>query len=77
MKVPFFDLKPQFSFIEEEVKSAIDEVFKTQQFILGPKVEALEQVIAQLLPDSICHRCGFWIGCSPFVANGFGDWRRR
>jgi dTDP-4-amino-4,6-dideoxygalactose transaminase len=46
MKVPFFDLKPQFLSIEEEVRSAIDEVFKTQQFILGPKVEALEQVIA-------------------------------
>jgi len=46
MKVPFFDLKPQFSSIEEEIKSAIDEVFKTQQFILGPKVEGLEQAIA-------------------------------
>jgi len=46
MKVPFFDLVPQFSSIEEEVKAALDEVFKTQQFILGPKVEALEQAIA-------------------------------
>ena len=46
MKVPFFDLNPQFSSIEEEIKSALDEVFKTQQFILGPKVEALEQAIA-------------------------------
>src|SRR4030043_698972 len=47
MKVPFFDLNLQFSSIEEEIKSALDEVFKTQQFILGPKVEALEQTIAQ------------------------------
>ncbi len=47
MKVPFFDLNAQFSSIEEEIKSAIDEVFQTQQFILGPKVEALEQTIAQ------------------------------
>ncbi len=46
MKVPFFDLNSQFSSIEEEIKSALDEVFKTQQFILGPKVEALEQTIA-------------------------------
>ncbi len=46
MKVPFFDLNAQFSSIEKEIKSAIDEVFKTQQFILGPKVEALEQSIA-------------------------------
>jgi len=47
MKVPFFDLTPQFSSIEEEIKSALEEVFKTQQFILGPKVEVLEQAIAQ------------------------------
>jgi dTDP-4-amino-4,6-dideoxygalactose transaminase len=46
MKVPFFDLNPQFSSIGEEIKSALDEVFKAQQFILGPKVEALEQAIA-------------------------------
>jgi len=47
MKVPFLDLTPQFASIEKEIKSALDEVFKTQQFILGPKVEALEQTIAQ------------------------------
>jgi len=47
MKVPFFDLLPQFSSIEEEVKSALNEVFKTQQFILGPQVEDLEKTIAQ------------------------------
>jgi dTDP-4-amino-4,6-dideoxygalactose transaminase len=46
MKVPFFDLSPQFHSIEEEIKSALDEVFKTQQFILGPKVEAFEKTIA-------------------------------
>jgi dTDP-4-amino-4,6-dideoxygalactose transaminase len=46
MKVPFFDLIPQFCSIEEEIKSALDEVFKTQQFILGPPVEALEQTLA-------------------------------
>lgn len=47
MKVPFFDLVPQFRTIEEEIKSALAEVFKTQQFILGPKVELLEQTVAQ------------------------------
>ena len=47
MKVPFFDLKPQFSSIEGEIKSALEGLFKTQQFVLGPEVERLEQVIAQ------------------------------
>lgn len=46
MKVPFFDLSAQFSLIEEEIKSALNEVFKTQQFIMGPQVEALERMIA-------------------------------
>jgi dTDP-4-amino-4,6-dideoxygalactose transaminase len=46
MKVPFFDLNLQFFSIQEEVKSALDDVFKTQQFILGPKVEALERTLA-------------------------------
>ncbi len=45
-KVPFFDLGVQFKSIEEEVKSALDEVFRTQQFILGSKVQALEETIA-------------------------------
>jgi dTDP-4-amino-4,6-dideoxygalactose transaminase len=46
-KVPFFDLTAQFKSIEAEIKSAMDEVFKTQQFILGPPVKALEEKIAQ------------------------------
>ncbi len=47
IQVPFFDLKPQFKAIEHEVKSAMDEVFRTQQFIMGPQIEKLEQTIAQ------------------------------
>ena len=45
--VPFFDLAVQFKSIEEEVKSALDEVFRTQQFILGSNVQALEETIAR------------------------------
>jgi dTDP-4-amino-4,6-dideoxygalactose transaminase len=46
-KVPFFDLLTQFKSIENEIKSAMDEVFQTQQFILGSKVQALEEMISQ------------------------------
>ena len=46
MKVPFFDLVPQYHAIRGEIQTAIDEVLKTQQFILGPRVEALEGAIA-------------------------------
>jgi len=47
MKVPFFDLSAQFKSIENEIKSAMDEVFQDQQFILGSKVRTLEETIAQ------------------------------
>ncbi|HSB05776.1 MAG TPA: DegT/DnrJ/EryC1/StrS family aminotransferase, partial [Thermodesulfobacteriota bacterium] len=47
MKVPFFDLVAQFFSLEKEIQLALDEVFKTQQFILGPQVKALEQTIGQ------------------------------
>jgi dTDP-4-amino-4,6-dideoxygalactose transaminase len=46
-KVPFFDLAVQFKSIENEIKSALDEVFQSQQFIMGPNVQALEEAIAQ------------------------------
>jgi dTDP-4-amino-4,6-dideoxygalactose transaminase len=46
-KIPFFGLSAQLKSIEDEIKSAIDEVFQTQQFILGSKVQALEETIAQ------------------------------
>ncbi len=46
MKVPFFDLTPQFSLIEAEIKSALDDVFKTQQFIMGPQIETLEKTVS-------------------------------
>lgn len=47
MKVPFFELISQFRTIEGEVRSALDEVFATQQFIMGQKVEALEKEVAE------------------------------
>jgi dTDP-4-amino-4,6-dideoxygalactose transaminase len=45
-KVPFFDLAVQFKCIEDEIRTALDEVFQNQQFIMGPKVQALEEAIA-------------------------------
>ncbi len=46
-KVPFFDLAVQFKSIEGEIRAALDEVFQSQQFIMGSKVQALEETIAQ------------------------------
>jgi dTDP-4-amino-4,6-dideoxygalactose transaminase len=46
-KIPFFDLTVQFKSIEAEIRAALDEVFQSQQFIMGSKVQALEETIAQ------------------------------
>jgi dTDP-4-amino-4,6-dideoxygalactose transaminase len=46
MKVPLLDLKAQYKTIRDEIKEAVDEVLESQYFILGPKVEALEEAVA-------------------------------
>ena len=46
MNVPLLDLKAQYATIRDEVRSAIDEVCESQHFILGPKVQELEEKIA-------------------------------
>jgi len=48
MSVPLLDLKEQYATIRDEIRTAIDRVCDTQQFILGPEVEALETEIASL-----------------------------
>lgn len=47
MTVKLLDLVPQYVEIRDEIRSAIDEVLSTQQFILGKKVEELEAAIAR------------------------------
>jgi dTDP-4-amino-4,6-dideoxygalactose transaminase len=46
MNVPLLDLKAQYAAIKAEVEAAIAEVFESQHFILGPKVEQCEKAIA-------------------------------
>src|SRR5437868_7656077 len=47
MRVPLLDLSEQYAALAQPIRSAIDEVLATQNFILGPKVEAFEQEIAR------------------------------
>lgn len=46
MRVPLLDLSAQYRTIRTEIKKAVDEVFESQQFILGPWVGRLENEIA-------------------------------
>jgi dTDP-4-amino-4,6-dideoxygalactose transaminase len=46
MQVPILDLKAQYRVIKAEILKVAGEVFESQQFILGPRVEELERQIA-------------------------------
>jgi len=58
LKVPLLDLKKQFEKIRSEVMAAAEEVFSSQRFILGPKVDELEEKIAEYC------QCDYAIGVS-------------
>jgi len=55
---PFLDLGAQFEGIRTEVMSAVERVFESQHFILGPDVEQLEEEVAEMLG------CRYAIGCA-------------
>jgi dTDP-4-amino-4,6-dideoxygalactose transaminase len=46
MKVPLLDLKLQYQQIKTDLRPLLDEIFESQQFVLGPNVEDCEKVIA-------------------------------
>jgi len=47
--VPLFDLTRQWAEVQGDVRAALERVFATQQFILGPEVSGLEQECAAYL----------------------------
>jgi dTDP-4-amino-4,6-dideoxygalactose transaminase len=58
MNVPLLDLKAQYASIKHDVDAAVAEVFESQHFILGPKVEQCEKAIAAY------SACSYAIGVS-------------
>jgi dTDP-4-amino-4,6-dideoxygalactose transaminase len=46
MQVPLLDLKSQYKTIKDDVLKVVEEIFESQYFILGPRVDALEKEIA-------------------------------
>ncbi|MGW8222726.1 MAG: DegT/DnrJ/EryC1/StrS family aminotransferase [Syntrophobacteria bacterium] len=58
MKVPLLDLKEQYQSIKDEIKEAMEEVLESQHFILGPRVEELEEAVG-----SYCG-CQYGVGVS-------------
>ena len=56
--IPLLDLKAQYATVRDEVRAVIERVAESQQFILGPEVEAFEQEIAAY------SQCDFAVGIS-------------
>ena len=66
MTVPLVDLKAQYDSIRADVFAAITRVCDSQQFILGPEVELLEQELAEYL--SAKHAVGVSSGTDALLA---------
>lgn len=49
MKVPLLDLKPQYAQIKDKVIPEILDIIEKQAFILGPRVDKLEQEMSQYI----------------------------
>ena len=47
MKVPLLDLNAQLKTIEADVKAAVLDVVDSTQYIMGPKVEALQNAVSE------------------------------
>ncbi len=47
MNVPLLDLQAQYATIKDKLRAAVDGVFESQRFVLGPNVAALEAEIAK------------------------------
>ena len=46
MRVPLLDLSEQYRLLAEPIRRELEEILRTQNFILGPKVEEFERALA-------------------------------
>src|SRR5438067_12441534 len=74
MRVPLLDLSRQYAALAKPIRTAIEEVLATQNFILGPKVEAFERAVAEYC--GAAHAIGVSSGTDAllavFMAMGLG-----
>ena len=49
MKVPFIDLKTQYQRLCAEIERELRDIFESAQFVMGPRVRALEESLARYL----------------------------
>ncbi len=49
IRVRFLDLPAQYAALRDEIRPAVDEIFSTQEFVLGPAVGRFEESLARYL----------------------------
>src|SRR2546430_1919397 len=74
MRVPLLDLNQQYAALAKPIRAQVEEVLSTQNFILGPKVEAFEAAIADYCgsPHAIGVSSGTDALLAVFMAMGLG-----
>ncbi|MDJ0734360.1 MAG: DegT/DnrJ/EryC1/StrS family aminotransferase [Nostocaceae cyanobacterium] len=74
-KIPVLDLKPQYQALKDEIKTAINAVLESGQFIMGPEVKRFEEEVAAYL--GVNHAIGVNSGTDALViglrALGIGE----
>lgn len=55
---PFLDLRAQYAEIRDEISAAVERVFESQYFIMGPEVEAFEEQVKATVG------CKYAFGCA-------------
>lgn len=53
-RVPYLDLKAQYLSIKDELRTAVDEVFESSAYVLGPAVERFERDFAAFCGNEHC-----------------------
>jgi dTDP-4-amino-4,6-dideoxygalactose transaminase len=66
MRVPLLDLSEQYRALAKPIRAELDEVLGSQQFILGPKVEAFERAICAYC--DVRHAIGLSSGTDAILA---------
>jgi dTDP-4-amino-4,6-dideoxygalactose transaminase len=74
MRVPLLDLSQQYAALAEPIRAQVEEVLSTQNFILGPKVQAFEKAVADYsgAPHAIGVSSGTDALLAVFMALGLG-----
>ncbi|HXA08368.1 MAG TPA: DegT/DnrJ/EryC1/StrS family aminotransferase [Chthoniobacterales bacterium] len=66
MRVPLLDLSEQYRVLAEPIRRELDDILRTQTFILGPKVEEFERALAEYC--GVKHAIGVSSGTDALLA---------